>query len=69
MIIPFIALFLPAVTLGETKSIYKIAHVLSRVSNMIHKCKGQKKKKKKETKSTMKLHLRSILDGMQQCNS
>ena len=68
MIIPFIALFLPAVTLGETKSIYKIAHVLSRVSNMIHKCKGQKKKKK-ETKSTIKLHLRSILDGMQQCNS
>ena len=47
MIIPFIALFLPAVTLGETKSIYKIAHVLSRVSNMIHKRKGQKKKKKK----------------------
>ena len=47
MIIPFIALFLPAVTLGETKSIYKIAHVLSRVSNMIHKRKGQKKKKKR----------------------
>ena len=46
MIIPFIALFLPAVTLGETKSIYKIAHVLSRVSNMIHKRKGQKKKKR-----------------------
>ena len=66
MIIPFIALFLPAVTLGETKSIYKIAHVLSRVSNMIHKRKGQKKK---EIKSTIKLHLRSILDGMQQCNS
>ena len=68
MIIPFIALFLPAVTLGETKSIYKIAHVLSRVSKMIHKRKGQKKKKK-EIKSTIKLHLRSILDGMQQCNS
>ena len=46
MIIPFIALFLPALALGETKSIYKIAHVLSRVSNMIHKRKGQKKKKK-----------------------
>ena len=67
MIIPFIALFLPAVTFGETKSIYKIANVLSRVSNMIHKRKGQKKKK--EIKSTIKLHLRSILDGMQQCNS
>ena len=51
MIIPFIALFLPAVTLRETKSIYKIAHFLSRVSNMIHKRKGQKKKK--ETKSTI----------------
>ena len=65
MIIPFIALFLPAVTLGETKSICKIAHVLSRVPNMIHKRKGEKK----ETKSTIKQHLRSILDGMQQCNS
>ena len=46
MIIPFIALFLPALALGETKPIYKTAHVLSRVSNMIHKRKGQKKKKK-----------------------
>ena len=46
LIIPFIALFLPALALGETKSIYKIAHVLSRVSNMIQKRKGQKKKKK-----------------------
>ena len=52
MIIPFIALFLPAVTLGETKSIYKIAHVLSRVSNMIHKRKGQKKKRNKEYNQT-----------------
>ena len=46
MIIPFISLLLPAVALRETKSIYNIAHILSRVSNVIDKCQGQKKKKK-----------------------
>ena len=40
MIIPFIALFLPAVALRETKSIYSIAHVLSRVSNVVDKRQG-----------------------------
>ena len=35
MIIPFIALFLPPVALGETKLISNIAPTLSGVSNMI----------------------------------
>ena len=46
MIIPFISLLLPAVALRETKSIYNIAHILSRVSNVTQKRQGQKKKKK-----------------------
>ena len=67
MIIPFIVLFFPAAALRETKSIYNIAHILSRVSNVTQKRQGQKKKKK--TKSMIKLHLCFTLDGMQQCNS
>ena len=51
MIIPFISLLLPAVALRETKSIYNIAHILSRVSNVIDKCHGQKKKKKQGVQS------------------
>ena len=51
MIIPFIAPFLPAVALRETKSIYNIAHFLSRVSNMIEKRQGQEKKKKQRVQS------------------
>ena len=51
MIISFISLLLPAVALRETKSIYNIAHVLSRVSNVIDKCQGQKKKKKQRVRS------------------
>ena len=46
MIIPFIVLFFPAAALRETKSIYNIAHILSRVSNVTQKRQGQKKKKK-----------------------
>ena len=67
MIIPFISLLLPAVALRETKSIYNIAHILSRVSKVTQKRQGQKKKKK--TKRMIKLHLCFTLDGMQQCNS
>ena len=51
MIIPFISLLLPAVASREAKSIYNIAHVLSRVSNVIDKCQGQKKKKKQRVRS------------------
>ena len=46
MIIPFIVLFFPAAALRETKSIYNIAHILSRVSNVTRKHQGQKKQKK-----------------------
>ena len=61
MIIPFISLLLPAVASREAKSIYNIAHVLSKVSKVIDKCRA---KKEKETKSTIKLHLSFMLDGM-----
>ena len=45
MITPFIVLFLLPAALRETKSISNIAHVLSRVSNMIDKRQWQKEKK------------------------
>ena len=45
MIIPFIALFLMPIALRETKSISNIAHVLSRVSNVIDRHQQQKKKR------------------------
>ena len=46
MIIPFIVLFFPPAALRETNSIYNIAHILSRVSNVTQKRQEQKKKKK-----------------------
>ena len=64
MIIPFIALFLPPVALGETKLISNIAPVLSGVSNMI----GFNNKKNKKKQNTIKLDLCFVLGEVQQCN-
>ena len=59
MIILFIALlFLPPIALRETKSIFNIAHDLSRVSNAINRNQQQEEK---ETKNTIKLDLCFIL--------
>ena len=52
VIIPFIALFLLPIALRETKSISSIAHVLSRVSNVIDRWQWQKRKGNKEYDQT-----------------
>ena len=48
MIIPFIALFVPTVVLREIKCISNVAHILSRVSNVID---VNRKKKRQGIKS------------------
>ena len=62
MIIPFNALFFAPVALRETKSISKIAHVLSGVSNVIN----FNKKKEKETENAIKIDMCFILGAEQQ---
>ena len=55
MIIPFIALFLPPIASRETRNqecISNIAHVLSRVSNVIDRRQRQKRKRNKECDQT-----------------